>query len=128
MNTPSITLGAIAGTLLLGLCAASVRADPPPVPKPNAGNINGIIDSSDPNVVSHAGFWKFRTPKITKPYGDDDVLDLARGKHVDSQGCKVLWIAGGGQMYCFATLDHRETFLRNPQAYAKQAYQFAQKK
>lgn len=97
----------------LSLSTAVALADPPPTPKADAAGINSVIDSSDAYAVSHAGFWKFRSPEITKPFGNQDALDLAEGKHVDSNGCKVLWIAAGGNMLCFSTLAHRETFLRS---------------
>lgn len=120
MKAPIISGLAVTAALM----SAAALSAAPPTPSQDAGSINNIINSSNPYTVSHEGFWKFRSTKITKPYGEQDVLELAQGKHVDSNGCKVLWVGAGGVMYCFSTLAHRETFLRAPDSYAQQAYNF----
>ena len=113
---------AIGCSLTAALCMSGIGwAAPPPTPKADTAGINSVIDSGDAYAVSHSGFWKFRSPKITKPFGNEDALELAEGKHVDSNGCKVLWIAAGGNMLCFSTLAHRETFLRSPDSYTQRA-------
>lgn len=99
--------------LLVVLATGNAIADPPPPPPAPSVGINSMIGSDNAYKVSHEGFWKTLSPtKFTKPFGNDDVLDLAHGKHVSSDGCKHLWVDGGGDMFCFSSLAHRETFLR----------------
>ena len=66
------------------------------------------------------GYWKFHVPDLNKPFGNDDVVALAQGKHVATD-CSVPWIGGDGNTYCFKDIASREAFLHAPMDYYRQA-------
>ena len=66
------------------------------------------------------GYWKFHVTDGAKPFGNDDVVALAQGKHVATD-CSVPWIGGDGNTYCFQNVASRETFLHAPMDYYRQA-------
>jgi YHS domain-containing protein len=66
------------------------------------------------------GYWKFHVPELNKPFGNDDVVALAQGKHVATD-CSVPWIGGDGNTYCFSNIASREEFLHAPMDYYRQA-------
>lgn len=66
------------------------------------------------------GYWKFHVPDLNKPFGNDDVVALAQGKHVPTD-CSVPWIGGDGNTYCFKDVASREAFLHAPMDYYRQA-------
>jgi hypothetical protein len=66
------------------------------------------------------GYWKFHVPKENKPFGNDDVVELAQGRHVATD-CSVPWIGGDGNTYCFKNIASREAFLHAPMDYFRQA-------
>ncbi len=68
------------------------------------------------------GYWKFHVPELNKPFGNDDVVALAQGKHVVTD-CSVPWIGGDGNTYCFKDVASREVFLHAPMDYYRQALQ-----
>ena len=66
------------------------------------------------------GYWKFHVTDGNKPFGNDDVVALAQGKHVKTD-CSVPWIGGDGNTYCFQNVASREAFLHAPMDYYRQA-------
>lgn len=115
MNSqPTLLKGSsIAMALLVLTTIGSAIADPSAPPPASSVGINSVIGSDDAYQVSHQGFWKTRMPtKYTKPFGNYDALELAHGKRVDSGNCYQLWADSAGDIFCFSSLAHRETFLR----------------
>jgi hypothetical protein len=81
----------------------------------------GFACASAAQPDDHAsGYWKFQVPKENKPFGNDDVVELAQGRHVATD-CSVPWIGGDGNTYCFKNVASREAFLHAPMDYFRQA-------
>ncbi len=80
----------------------------------------GTAPAQQPDVEH--GYWKFHVPKENKPFGNDDVVALAQGRHVATD-CSVPWIGGDGNTYCFKDVASREIFLHAPMDYYRQALQ-----
>jgi hypothetical protein len=72
--------------------------------------------------ASAEGYWKYHMPDGAKPFGNDDVVALAQGRHVKTD-CSVPWIGGDGNTYCFKDVASREVFLHAPMDYYRQAQQ-----
>lgn len=75
--------------------------------------------------AAEQGYWKYHVPPESKPFGNDDVVALARGQHLVTD-CSIPWIGGDGNTYCFHDIAAREEFLHAPVDFVRQAQRFMQ--